>query len=180
MSNNDVAVAAPQTAPGHRFWAGRSALIMPVLLVVLGIFLIAGINDMEVSGEATLFGPQAFPWITAGGCFIVAILLTISILRNPEIPEPHEGPDGQHTANLGSNWTAVAITLGSFIAFAVLLQPAGWIISAALVFWGLTVGLGSTRYVLNLLIGLAASSIMQLVFAGMLGLNLPAGVMGMF
>ena len=61
-----------------------------------------------------------------------------------------------------------------------LLQPAGWIISEALVFWGLTVGLGNTRYVFNLLIGLAASSIMQLIFAGMLGLNLPAGVMGMF
>lgn len=162
---------------GNRFWAGRSALIMPALLVVLGVFLVVGIQDMDVSGKDSLFGPKAFPWITAIGCFIVAALLAISIIANPEIPEPDE--EGS-AADLSSNWRAVAITVGSFVAFAVLLEPAGWIIAAAVVFWGLTVGLGNTRYVFNLLIGLAASSIMQLVFAGMLGLNLPPGVMEMF
>lgn len=170
-------MSATKAESGRRFWAGRSALIMPALLVVLGVFLIIGIQDMDISGKDSLFGPKAFPWITAVGCFIVAAFLAISILRNPEIPEVDE--EGT-SADPSSNWRAVAITVGSFVGFAVLLQPAGWIISAALVFWGLTVGLGNTRYVFNLLIGLAASSIMQLIFAGMLGLNLPAGVMGMF
>ncbi|WP_343913021.1 tripartite tricarboxylate transporter TctB family protein, partial [Ornithinicoccus hortensis] len=62
--------------------------------------------------------------------------------------------------------------------FALILETVGWIISAALVFWGITIGLGNRRYLFNLLIGLAMSSIMQLVFSGMLGLSLPPGVMG--
>ena len=89
---------------------------------------------------------------------------------NPEVPE----------AELSSNWRSTGITIGSFVAFAVLLVPAGWIIAGAVVFWGVTVGLGSTRYVPNILIGLAASSVMQIIFSGLLGLSLPPGVMGMF
>ncbi|MDY6997096.1 MAG: tripartite tricarboxylate transporter TctB family protein [Actinomycetota bacterium] len=158
------------SAPPQRLWSGRSALVMPVLLVALGVLLIYGIADMELADDSEVFGPRVFPAITAGFCFLVAALLTLSVLRNPELPE----------AELSSNWRSTATTFGSFAAFAVLLVPAGWIIAGAVVFWGVTVGLGSRRYVPNLLIGLAASSVMQLVFSGALGLSLPPGVMGIF
>lgn len=168
------------STPTRPFWAGKTALIMPALLVLLGLFLIYGIYDMDVADEAELFGPRAFPWITAVFCFVVAALLTLTILRNPEVSPPVLDEDGRPVSFLASNWRATGITVGSFVAFAVLLVPAGWIIAGAVVFWGVTVGLGSTRYVANLLIGLAASSVMQLIFSGLLGLTLPPGVMGMF
>lgn len=168
------------TTTGQRFWAGKSALIMPALLVLLGIFLIYGILDMEIADDSELFGPRAFPWIVAGFCFLIAALLAIHILRNPELPEPLVDQHGRPYRRPASNWRAAGITIGSFVAFAVLLIPAGWIIAGAIVFWGVTIGLGSTRYVQNLLIGLAGSSIIQLVFGGLLGLTLPPGVMGLF
>lgn len=178
--NENEATAPPEARePRHGFWAGKSALVMPGLLVVLGIFLIWGILDMEIADDSEIFGPKAFPWITAGFCFLIAVLLTVSIVRNPELPEAtSDGPAGAPTT--ASNWRAAGITIGSFVAFAVLLIPAGWILAGAIVFWGVTVGLGSTKYVQNLLIGLALSSIMQLIFSGLLGLTLPAGVMGLF
>ena len=179
ISDHDTAASAKPTPP-QKFWAGKSALIMPALLVVLGLVLIYGIFDMEIADDSELFGPKAFPWITAGFCFLIAALLTLVILRNPQVPEPVLDEQGRPIASLFSNWRSTGITIGSFVAFAVLLIPAGWIIAGAIVFWGVTVGLGSTRYVANLLIGLAISSIMQLIFAGMLGLSLPPGVMGMF
>lgn len=79
-----------------------------------------------------------------------------------------------------SDWRTTGFVLASFVLFAIILMPVGWILSGALVFWGITVGLGSTRYVANLLIGLALSSIVQLVFGGLLGLSLPAGIFGTF
>ena len=154
MTINDERDAAPDTGRTRTFWSGKSALVMPGLLVALGLLLIFGIVDMELADDSELFGPRSFPAITAGFCFVIAALLAISIVRNPEVPE----------AELSSNWRSTGITIGSFVAFAVLLVPAGWIIAGAVVFWGVTVGLGSTRYVPNILIGLAASSVMHLTF----------------
>jgi putative tricarboxylic transport membrane protein len=179
ISDHESPDVAEPDSP-QRFWAGKSALIMPGLLVALGLFLIYGNLDMEVADDSEIFGPKAFPWIIAGFCFLVAALLAATILRNPEVPAADLDERGHPVARLTSNWQATAITFGSFVAFAVLLIPAGWIIAGAVVFWGVTVGLGSTKYVVNLLIGLAGSSIMQLIFAGLLGLSLPPGVMGMF
>lgn len=162
----------------HGFWTGRSGLVIPGVLLVLGLFLVYGIMDMDVAADGELFGPRAFPWIAAAGCFIVAALLTIQILRQPDVPESMIAEDGSIRPGTASNWSAVAITVGSFVGFALILQTIGWIISAALVFWGITIGLGNRRYLFNLLVGLAMSSIMQLVFSGLLGLSLPPGVMG--
>lgn len=161
------------------FWAGRSALIMPAILVGIAIFLFVGIGNMKVAGDSELFGPKAFPTITAVACLIIAALLVISILRNPEVPDIAESEDGTTPATL-SNWRSVAIVFGTLVLFVILLETAGWIIAAALLFTGVATGLGSKRYGLNALIGLAMSSIIQLVFVGGLGLSLPAGIMGVF
>lgn len=161
----------------HGPWAGKSALIVPGVLFALGLFLVYGIYDMQIVDDSELFGPRAFPWMIAIACFVVGALLTVSILRNPDAVLDR---DGLPVASTTSNWTATGVTIASFVVFAILLQPVGWIIAAALTFWGVTIGLGSRKYVLNLLIGLALSSIMQLVFGGLLGLSLPPGVMGIF
>ena len=167
-------------APPRSRWAGASALIVPALLVALGVFLIYGIVDMEIADDSEIFGPKAFPAIAAGCCFVIAALTAVNILRKPEVPEPLSDEHGRPVRGPASNWRAAGITIGSFVAFAVLLIPAGWIVAGAVVFWGVTVGLGSTKYVMNFLVGLVLSSIVQLVFGGLLGLTLPPGVMGLF
>lgn len=163
------------------FWAGRSALVVPGALFALGIFLVIGILDVEIVNADELFGPRAFPIITTIVIFVLAVLLTIDVLRHPEEAElVADEETGEQTNARSSNWRATLITIGSFVLFAITLMPAGWIIAGALAFWGITIGMGNTRYVFNLLIGLAISSIMQLVFGGMLGLSLPAGIFGWF
>lgn len=171
---------ASRATDRHHPWAGRSALVIPVVVFALGLFLVYGIIDMEIPEDSEeVFGPTAFPTITAIACFVIAVLLAVDILRNPEVPQDEDG-DGLPDPGRVSNWRATGITVGSFVLFALLLQPVGWIITAAVTFWGVTVGLGSTKYVTNLVVGLGLSSIMQLIFAGALGLNLPPGVMGLF
>lgn len=163
---------------GSSFWTGRSGLIMPAVLAAIGIFLVIGIADMDVGSNTEMFGPRAFPWIVAITCFIIAALLTVQIIRHPEVPESMLDEEGNLLPGTASNWSATGMTIGSFALFTVILEPIGWIISAAVVFLGITAGLGNRRYVFNFLVGLAIASIMQLVFSGLLGLNLPAGVFG--
>ncbi|MDJ0415402.1 tripartite tricarboxylate transporter TctB family protein [Rhodococcus opacus] len=170
-----------QPTASAKFWDGRGALIIPVVLVALGIFLVFGIIDMDGRAGDALFGPKAFPAIVAVACFVVAALLTLSIVRNPERPAAESTLDTEElTATPGSNWSALLITISSFVCFILLLPFLGWIIAAALLFWGISLGLGSRRYLLNLLIGLALSSSIQLIFSGLLDLNVPSGIMGWY
>lgn len=155
------------------FWAGRAALLMPAVLVAIAVFLGVGIAQMEVAGSEELFGPKAFPLMTIMLLLVVAVLLTISIIRNPE----EAGPDAE---DLSSNWRSVGIVVGTLVLFIALLETAGWIIAAALLFAGVAVGLGSRRYGLLICVGFTISSLVQLVFVGLLGLSLPPGVFGLF
>jgi len=111
--------------------------------------------------------------ITIGLLLAVALILTIDILRNPEQPT-RIGED------LSSNWRSVGIVVGTLVLFIALLETAGWIIAAAVLFTGVALGLGSTRYGLLIGVGFAISSSIQLIFVGLLGLSLPAGVFGRF
>ena len=54
-------------------------------------------------------------------------------------------------------------------------DPAGWIIAAAMLFWGVSYALGSRRPVFDISVALVMSSVIQLIFGAALGLNLPAG-----
>lgn len=158
---------------GTRFWSGRGALIMPAILLAIAIFLGIGISRMEVAGTDELFGPKVFPMLTIGLLVVVSVLLTISILRNPEDPAPEE-------EDPSSNWRSVAIVVGTLVLFIVLLETAGWILAAAILFAGVAVGLGSRRYGLLIGVGLVISSLIQLIFVGLLGLSLPPGVFALF
>ncbi len=162
------------------FWHGRSALIMPAILVGIAIFLIVGVLRMDVPDDSGLFGPTAFPILTVVACLVVAVLLVISILRNPSLPEPARPAHLESAPATVSNWRSIAIVVGTLILFVLLLETAGWIIAAGLLFTGVSTGLGGKRYGVNALAGFALSALIQLIFVGGLGLSLPAGVWGWF
>lgn len=76
-----------------------------------------------------------------------------------------------------SNRWAVTGLVGTIVAFIVLLQPLGWLISGALLFWGVARALGSRRPVFDIFLSIAISSTVQLAFSAGLGLSLPPGVL---
>jgi putative tricarboxylic transport membrane protein len=99
-------------------------------------------------------------------------------LDGDEITEiPPDVPPGRTPWPAGwfSDWRALLTILASLVAFIVLLRPAGWILAAALLFYGVAYALGSRRPVFDLSVALVMSSVIQLIFGTALGLNLPAG-----
>ncbi|GAA1048433.1 tripartite tricarboxylate transporter TctB family protein [Arthrobacter russicus] len=74
-----------------------------------------------------------------------------------------------------TDWKTVGIVLGSLVAFALLLIPVGWLVSAALLFWGVCYALGSKRPLFDAGVALLFSGLIQIAFGGLLGLALPAG-----
>jgi putative tricarboxylic transport membrane protein len=77
-----------------------------------------------------------------------------------------------------SDWRTVGLLLGGVVAFVLLLELLGWIISAAALFWLVAYALGSRRRIFDIGVGLLFSSIIQLAFGAALGLSLPSGVIG--
>lgn len=183
---DESAATAPRrrTRPVH---LSRAALVVPVVLVLLGIFLVVGITTMDVVGDGGVFGPTAMPWAVAVLCFVVAGALAVDVLRpRPEYDGPaaveDTGPDEvPHDAPAESvDARAVATAVGGVAGFILVLPWLGWILSATLLFVAVAHALGNRKPLTSLLIGLALASVVQIVFSGLLGISLPAGFVGGF
>jgi putative tricarboxylic transport membrane protein len=120
----------------------------------------SGLDDVDLSPRSSLIDG---PGRDADGDEVTEI---------PPVPPPGREP---WPAKAFSDWRALGTVLGSLVLFIVLLRPAGWIIAAAVLFWGVSYALGSRRPVFDLSVALVMSSLIQLIFGSLLGLNLPAG-----
>ncbi|KSU63060.1 tripartite tricarboxylate transporter TctB family protein [Arthrobacter sp. NIO-1057] len=168
MSTETSHSAPPQSA----FGTGRSGLVLPAILLLLGIYLSIGIITMEVPDGAKQPGPKFFPILITIAIFILAALLSMQLLRNPEpVPDDRQGYRSY------SDWKTVALVAAGFLAFALLLVPAGWLISASLLFWTVAFALGSKNWAQVLAIAVVFASVIQLAFGAALGLNLPSGIL---
>lgn len=76
--------------------------------------------------------------------------------------------------NPSSDLRTLGLVLLSMVGFVVILPYAGWVISAAALFWCMCRLLGSKRPFFDIGVSLLASSLIQLAFGGLLGLSLPA------
>nr|WP_269436875.1 tripartite tricarboxylate transporter TctB family protein [Arthrobacter gengyunqii] len=162
-------------------------------MVVAGIstYLLVGILTMNVPHGAASPGPKFFPGLIAAGGYVLAILLAVDTLRHPSPPTApvyEYGDDAeaqalaQERASVSyrtySDWKALGTAFAGFLAFAILIEPLGWILAAALLFWAVAHAVGSRRPLFDISVALVLSSLIQLAFGAGLGLNLPAGILG--
>lgn len=157
---------------------GRSGLVLAALIFALAVYLTYGILTMEIPGSAATPGPAFFPTILAIFAYVLAIVLTIQMLRAPEEPDPEIiQPEGA-PYRMQSDWKSLGLTLAAFLLFIVLLVPVGWIVSAAVLFWLVARAMGSARPAMDIAVALVFSCAVQAFFSAGLGLNLPAGILG--
>lgn len=183
------------TARPPSWWAGRAGLIIPAILAAFSTYLLVGIVTMQVPPGVTSPGPKFFPTLIVIAGYIIAVLLTIQMIRNPEPPAPavyspedDVSDDARAEAEAASrvnyrtfsDWTSIAWAAGGVLAFALLLGILGWILAAALLFWCVARAMGSKKLVMDIVVALTMSSVAYLAFDVLLGLNLPSGLLGGF
>lgn len=160
--------------PGAGALAGRSGLLFPLVLAAASTWIVVNNAAMTLPEGTDFPGPRFFPNLLAIAGYVIAALLTIHYLRNPEHPEETPG----RTNAWFSDWGALAWCGGGFLAFALLLDGLGWILAATLLFWCTARGMGSRRALFDITLGLVLASAIYLAFVAGLGLNLPSGVLG--
>lgn len=165
------------------FLAGKSELVLAGLIAGIGVFFTVGIITMEVPPGAQAPGPQFFPGLIAAASFVLAVLLAVQAFRHPEptpdtIPTTPGSKIGQNQPyRAHSDWKSLGIVLAAFLAFCFLLEPVGWILSAALLFWAISFAMGSRKRLFDPALALVFSSFIQVAFSAGLGLGLPAGIL---
>ena len=80
--------------------------------------------------------------------------------------------------NPASDLKTLGLALLAMVVFVTVLRFVGWVIAAAALFWVISRLLGSRRPILDIGIALLVSSVVQLIFGGLLGLSLPALLSG--
>jgi putative tricarboxylic transport membrane protein len=175
----------PSEGTGSRsWWTGRAGLVFPAILAAVATYLLIGQLTMEVAPDSDLPGPRFFPGIVIALLYLFAVLQAVSLLRTPEPPGDLHGDlrtmeitvvEDARPWRWYSDWSRLAWAIGGFAAFILLLEPMGWILSAGLLFWSMTRAFVAPHPKRDVLVALAFSSLLYLVFAGLLSVNLPAG-----
>ncbi len=180
------APGAPQTPPTpptppesdsagpRRTWLREhSELGVCVLLLALGVLVLTDALTMDVDlTQRGPVGPRTVPIVVGAGLLVIAALLAVDVLRGG-----HGEAEGGEDVDLSepADWRTVLLLAGVFLGSAVLIEPLGFPVAGALLFWGAAFALGSRRTDRDPLIAAGLSFLTYVVFNHLLGVPLPGG-----
>ena len=145
---------------------------MPEFLIGLGLLAVAAAvlwqtGAIPVSPMYSKVGPTVFPYLTAGGLALLAVLLFVEALRGGWQPEDEK--------EVAVDWRSVAFVAAGLVANVALIKPLGFTAASTVLFVLVAHGFGSRQPLRNALIGLVLSLAAYFGFAKALGVNIGAG-----
>jgi putative tricarboxylic transport membrane protein len=154
---------------------GRSELGVALFLGALGLLVIVSALMLPESTIARgPVGPAAVPVVVGGLLVVVSVFLAVDVLRGGR-GEPEGGEDIELGG--GTDWRTVAIVAAAFLANALLIEPLGWPVSGAILFWGAAFALGSRHYIRDAAIAVVLGVGSWYLFVLGLGISLPVGIL---
>jgi putative tricarboxylic transport membrane protein len=154
---------------------GRSEFAVALLLLALGVLAIVDASRIPTTaGQRGPVGPAAVPIVVGVLLIVMAVLLARDVLRGG-----HGEAEGGEDVDLShpSDRPTVLLLAAAFVANVLLIEPAGWPISGAVLFFGAAYALGSRHIVRDVIIAFALSLSTYYLFGQALGIGLPAGVL---
>jgi putative tricarboxylic transport membrane protein len=154
---------------------GRSELGVALFLGAIGLLIIVSALLIPESAIARgPVGPAAVPVVVGGLLVVVSVFLAVDVLRGGR-GEPEGGEDIELGG--GTDWRTIAIVAAAFLANALLIEPLGWPVSGAILFWGAAFALGSRHYIRDVLIAVVLGVGSWYLFVLGLGISLPVGIL---
>jgi putative tricarboxylic transport membrane protein len=154
------------TEPVRRPEAGRrtGGVILAAVLVLVGAALV-WTAVTAADGELGLQSPRLAPVVVSVAWVVVAVAYLIAQLRTREEP-PAEKP----------GWWSPAGVAACLAGFAVALEYAGFVVSAAAFIVVVSRVLGSRHLVRDVIVAVLLPTVVYLAFTRLLDIFLPAGV----
>ena len=144
-------------------------------LAVVGVLVITDAARLRhIANSNDPIGPKPVPVVLGVLLLVIAAVYAVDVTRGGR-GEAEEGEDVDVTSPI--DWRTVLLLVGAFVVNLALIEPMGWVISGALLFWGSAFALGSRHHIRNLLVAAALSLTTFYAFAIGLSVNLPAGIL---
>ncbi len=164
-----------ETDSGASTRGKTSAVVMALAIMALGGF-VAYDSMVGLTGPGyAQVGPGVFPVIIGIGLLLAGAGLLAQAIRSQWrvnwidlAPSARSGPSA--ASQRGLLLVAAALMLN-----VLLFAPLGFIAASALLFACVSAALGSTRFILDVVIGISLAATIYVVFTKGLGLQLPAG-----
>lgn len=167
-------VLAPAPVRRRSPFSGKAELGLAVLLLAIGVFLLVETQRIAVPVNANAVGPRFFPTVVGVVLVVVSLWLAVEVLLGGHGQmEAAEDVD----ASPSSDWRTLALLSGTFLGHAFLIEPLGFPVAAALLFFGVAASLGSRRWARDGAVAVVLALLVFVVFARGLGVGLPAGVL---
>lgn len=150
----------------------RVEAVFPLALVALGVFTLVDATTIAVPRSASILGPRGFPYAVGVLLVLAGTAVLIGIVRGG-------GGDTEAAEDVDldrdTDWRAVGLLAGSFLALVVLLEPVGWPIAATVLFAGTAWSLGARPWWRPLVAGAIVALVTHVVFTRALNVYLPSG-----
>lgn len=164
--------------------ARRVETAFTVLLPILSMLFIWQATQVSEPPRNIVVGPRTFPlligWmmLAVSGVLVWQRMCALAAEARAAASDPQVGvvPLEEDETSI-SDWPAVWSVLGSLLALFLLLEPLGFVAALALFLFGLSTFFGPRRWLLNLVISLAFSSLFYYLFTQVLGIPLPNGIL---
>ncbi len=157
--------------------AAAAELALGLGIAALGAFLLYQTGEIRVAPVYAKVGPRVIPYLVGGILTALGLLLAWQSWRSsgsaPAAPvgAASRGPDLP-------DWFPIAAIAIGLLQQIILFEVAGFVPTAAIQFLCVAYGFGSRRYLRDAAIGIALAVVAYVGFVEMLGLNLPAGILG--
>ncbi|CAB4761016.1 unannotated protein [freshwater metagenome] len=151
---------------------GKGELAFAGSLFLLGIFVAWDTSKMQIPQGSSIVSPQTFPYMVSAFISLVGVGLIIEVLRGR-----YATPDGAEPGDpfIAPSYKTMAILMAAIGLHVILLEIAGYVISATICFWGVSFAFGSRKFLKDLAISLVFALSVYFSFTQGLNINLPAG-----
>jgi putative tricarboxylic transport membrane protein len=157
--------------------AGKGELVFASALFLVSLVVFWDTHRLVLPTNNTIVSPRTFPYVVATLLMVASIGVIIEVLRGrPGIPEGTE-PDTPFQRADFSTMAIVVIAIGLHVF---LLERTGYIISAAISFWGVAYAFGAKRIIRIGVIGILFSTLVYLSFSQLLDIQLPKWIIEEF
>lgn len=141
-------------------------------VAAIGALVLWGSFYLPTGGGYAQVGPGVVPRIVG----TLTLFLGILLLREA-FTGGFRGVDEEAEVHLPMDWIAFGWVSAGIIAYGLLIEHAGFIISSTLLFVLVARGFNSRRWLLNAVVGLVLAFVVYAIFNFGLGLTLPAGIL---
>jgi putative tricarboxylic transport membrane protein len=150
--------------------ATGAVLLAASVAIFVAVFSIRGREEWSVSG------PRFVPLIVAIGLIVLSAAFLARTFVKPDL----ELAERSAEEDAATHWATPGLLLAAMVAYALVLEPVGYIISTAVFFVPVARLLGSRSPLRDVIVGLVLGVGLFTAFTQYLGVSLPGGLTPIF